>query len=130
MIVSFSGRVEDRVDNQVRCAPARRFRTGVFSRQDLELPCPHRVPGVEKRLVAARGQGDVAPSVQPELFPRQASPLGRPVDDRRHRADVEFGGLQREREGESVVDIVADVGVEQDRDRSSLGGRQPACERE
>jgi hypothetical protein len=36
-----------------------------------------------------------------------------------------FAATSRKREGQSVVDIVANVGVKQDRDRSILGGGHP-----
>ena len=56
------------------------------------------------------------PSVKAQFFPGQTAAANRVVAHRGNRPYVQFGRLQRQAERQGVIDIAADVGVENDGD--------------
>jgi hypothetical protein len=68
--------------------------------------------GVEEGFADARQQRDVLTVVEAEFFPGELRAIGDVAEDGGDSADIEFGGLQGQGEGNGVVDVIADVGVE------------------
>ena len=83
-------------------------------REHFELAGAGCVDWVEERLGRARCHRNVLAMVDAELFPGQPCAALRIIGHRGDGPDIQFGRLQSEGQCEGVVDVIADIGIEDD----------------
>jgi len=76
----------------------------------------------EERLPASRGDGDVGAPAGREQLEGESRAHVHAAEDGGDAAQIELGRLERQGKGQRIVDVVADVRVEHDRDGACRHG--------
>src|SRR5690349_14512152 len=108
------------VDEELEAVAAAVARHGVLWAESIGLADGAGSWRGQQRLFRADADGDVGAAVELENVPDQVGALWPVLQDGTDSQYFELRRLERQREGESVVNVVADVGIEEDRD--GLGG--------
>ena len=103
-----------RIDNEIDGAAMRGGGDGVGFGEHLELRGVARAHGIEQRLGSARPERHIVAAIEAQLFPGQPRARLRIVDNRGDGAHVQLRRLQRQGQRQGIVDIVADIGIEDD----------------
>src|SRR5258708_9627977 len=116
----FAG-VKAGVDQQFKAVFARLRRPVFAGRERLGLAYGTGERTRDQRLFRAHADRNIGAPKQREDLEDKVGAAGAVLEDRGDAPDVEFGRLERKAERERVVDVVTDVGVEQDGYGSSSG---------
>ena len=115
-------RVHQGIDNELSSSPLRGGRELIGRRQYFVLSRPVVPYGIKQRLRRARRKGNIAPSEQAELLPGKPRSAFDVIDDCGNGANIQLGGLERQSKRQRVINIIADIGIENDRNWLLLCG--------